>query len=333
MSCAQMVLEVVGLRAEFAGAGAATTVVNDVDLVLHQAERLGIVGESGSGKTALALSILGLLDPPGRVTGGRVELGDVALSELDDRSLARVRGSRISYIHQDPLTALNPVRKVGRQIRDVLDRHTGLTREEKRRRIRDLLLELGFSDPVGIESRYPHELSGGMRQRIAIAMAVVARPDVIVADEPTTALDVRTQAEVLAMLDRVAEHHRTATVLISHNIDVVGSFCDTIAVMYAGRIVESGPAAEVISAPRHPYTRALLDAVPSLTTDRSQPLREIGSALRSEDRTAAGCTFRARCPVGRDRPDCREHRPHLDGGSHAWACHHPLSILAERTAR
>ncbi len=301
-------------------------VVRDVSLAISPGERVGLVGESGSGKSLTARAIMRLIPAPGRVTGGTVLLDG---AEIDPKAAPTSwRGTRIAMITQDPLSSLNPLVKIGTQITEMLRHHRDLGRADARARAQELLRSVGIPDPARTMTRYPAVLSGGMRQRVALAIAISCDPQLLIADEPTTALDVTVQAQVLALLERMTADHGSAVLLISHDLGVVGTFCDRLLVMYAGRIVESGPAAEVIGNPSHPYTRALLASLPSLTGELPERLASIPGSPPHGGSAAAGCAFAPRCPLA--RAVCRAEDPSLKdiGGDrtqaaspHQAACH------------
>jgi oligopeptide/dipeptide ABC transporter ATP-binding protein len=291
--------------------------VRDVSFDLRPTERLGIVGESGSGKSALALSILGLIEPPGRVTGGEIMLAGTAgegdgrdIAKLTDHQLGAVRGKEIALVLQDPTSALDPVKTIGAQIVEAIAVHDpGLRRPALRRRAAELLREVDIAQPERRLDDYPHQYSGGMRQRVAIAIAIANNPRVLVADEPTTALDVTTQAQVLALLDRLVDEHRTAVILITHNLGIVSDFCDSVAVMYAGRFVETSGVDHIFLRPTHPYSEALLKCVPNPERLAEGPLPAITGFPPDLSRLPTGCSFAPRCPVGKDLPECHQRAP------------------------
>lgn len=295
--------------------------VRGVDLELAPGERLGIVGESGSGKSALVTSILGLVDPPAEVRADSILLEGVELHSLTERAMSRLRGARISVVFQDPLTGLNPVRRIGPQIAETIRMHSSLSRRAARAESIRLLQAVEIADPERRYRAYPHELSGGMRQRVMIAMAIANAPAVLVLDEATTALDVTTQAQIMSLLARVVAEHRTAVIFITHNMELVSDFCDRVSVMYAGKIVENGPCAEVMARPAHPYSAALIASIPTLDGDRDHDLRTLPGLPPDLTRRIEGCSFAARCPLARER--CRERVPELIpiGDGRSVACH------------
>jgi oligopeptide/dipeptide ABC transporter ATP-binding protein len=284
--------------------------VRDVSFDMRPTERLGVVGESGSGKSALALSILGLIEPPGRVTGGSISLGGRDISKLSDRQLGAVRGKDIALVLQDPMSALDPVKTIGSQVIEAVAAHEPeLRRAAARKRAAELLGEVDIPQAERRLDDYPHQYSGGMRQRVAIAMAIAHNPSVLIADEPTTALDVTTQSQVLALLDRLVEQHGTAVILITHNLGVVSDFCDSIAVMYAGRFVETSGVDHIFLSPTHPYSDALLKCVPNPERLTDGPLPAITGFPPDLSQLPSGCSFSPRCPVGRDVAKCHEQAP------------------------
>jgi oligopeptide/dipeptide ABC transporter ATP-binding protein len=291
------------LRTEFRSAGGTVAAVRDVSFDLARGERIAIVGESGSGKSALALSVLGLIEPPGRVAGGEVWLNGRDIAGLSERAMQRVRGKEIAVVFQDPMTALNPVKTIGSQIVEALRVHEpGLRKAAARRRAVELLRDVEVPAPERRLDQYPHEYSGGMRQRVMIAIALANSPDVLVADEPTTALDVTTQAQIMDLLARVVADRGTAVILITHNLGVVAGFCDSVFVMYAGRLVERAPRDELFALPVHPYTEALLGSVPR--PDRLGRLVAIPGAPPDLAHLPGGCTFAPRCRVGSGEEVC-----------------------------
>jgi oligopeptide/dipeptide ABC transporter ATP-binding protein len=331
----ELALSVRNLSTVYETEGAVVHAVRDVSFDLKATERLGVVGESGSGKSALALSILGLIEPPGRVVEGEVMLGGRDISKLSDRQLSAVRGKEIALVLQDPSSALDPVKTIGAQILEAIAAHEpGLRRAAGRRRAAELLREVDISQAERRLDDYPHQYSGGMRQRVAIAIAIANNPRVLIADEPTTALDVTTQAQVLALLDRLVEEHRTAVILITHNLGIVSDFCDSVAVMYAGRLVESSGVDHIFVAPTHPYSEALLKCVPNPERLAEGPLPAITGFPPDLRTLPTGCSFAPRCPIGRDLPQCHEQTPvpHLVSGPAGEAsveCHFAEQRIAE----
>jgi oligopeptide/dipeptide ABC transporter ATP-binding protein len=268
--------------------------VRGVSFDVHRGETLGIVGESGCGKSVTAQALLRLVDPPGRIVAGSVRLDGRELLDLPDDQLRAVRGGAISMIFQDPMTSLNPVFTIGRQLADVQRAHG---RRDEGQRALEMLGYLGIPDPGRCQRQYPHQLSGGMRQRVMIAMALVNEPRLLIADEPTTALDVTVQAQIVELLVRLNETLGMAVVFISHDLRVVTDLCDRVLVFYAGRVVESGTSAEVLGDPRHPYSRALVRSVPDPDQEQRQPLAVIAGSPPHLAPPPTGCAFAARCPA------------------------------------
>lgn len=305
-----VVLRVRDMRTEFVTRGAVVTAVRDVGFDVKRGQKVGIVGESGSGKSALALSILGLVEAPGRIVAGTVWLNGHALPLRDDRRMQQVRGKNISLIFQDPMTALDPVKTIGAQIAEGIRRHQrGLGRRAARARAAELLRDVEISQPQRRLDEYPHQYSGGMRQRIMIAIALANEPDVIIADEPTTALDVVTQAQVLDLLDRLVTRRGAAVILITHNLGIVAEFCDIVQVMYAGRLVERAGVEDIFARPLHPYTEALLKSVPRPDQLARGPLASIPGSPPNLAMLPPGCPFEPRCPLGHGREICATRTP------------------------
>jgi peptide/nickel transport system ATP-binding protein len=293
-------LEVTDLRV----AAGPTELLRGVSFSLAPGERLGIVGESGSGKSVTALSVMGLLRAPARVTSGSVRLGDTQLVGLRRRELDRIRGKRMAMIYQDPGAALNPLMTIGAQLVEAIRLHERVPVRAARSRAVDLMGEVGIPHASERLSDYPHEYSGGMRQRVMIAMALACDPDLLICDEPTTALDVTTQARVMRLIDRVCTERGVAAILITHDMGVAAGFCDTIAVMYAGQLVERTTTPRLFAAPRHPYTQGLLAATLDLAAPIGVELPTIPGSPPAPDQVDAGCAFRPRC--GSARPLCAE---------------------------
>jgi peptide/nickel transport system ATP-binding protein len=296
--------------------------VHGLGFTLPHGRRTGLIGESGSGKTVTALALMGLL-PAGLTATGSVIYRSQDLLTLPESELCRLRGDRLAMIFQEPLSALNPLMRVGDQVAEPLRIHRGASREEARRRARELLERVQLPDVAEKMRAYPHQLSGGQRQRVMIAMAMACSPELLVADEPTTALDVTVQAQVLRLLDDLVDEEDATLLLITHDLPVVAEVCELVLVMYGGHIVEEGETGEVFEQPRHPYTAGLLDAIPPLDADLpDRHLKAIAGTVPALGEFPAGCPFRNRCP----RADqlCRE-MPALSGGSHRVACWHPLA--------
>lgn len=314
-------LDVRGLTTRFETRKGAVTAVNDVSFTVQPGRIMGLVGESGSGKSVTGFSILGLIDAPGQITGGEVLVDGTDLRRLSPDALRRMRGKHVAMVFQDPMMTLNPVLRVGDQMAMAVRVHDRVSKAAAWDRARQALETVGIPSPAERLKAYPHQLSGGMRQRVAIATALLHRPSVIIADEPTTALDVSIQGQILAEVRRLADETDTAIVWVTHDLAVVSSLADDICVMYAGRIVESGSAAEVLRAPKHPYTRGLIDSVPSLHAP-GQALPQIPGATPQLINLPKGCAFRPRC--ARATAAC-ETDPPRQGDQHFALCHHPLT--------
>jgi peptide/nickel transport system ATP-binding protein len=293
--------------------------VRGVSLTLDKGETLGIVGESGSGKSVTALAAIGLINSPGEIAGGDITWrGESILGRQGRTRLKRIRGKEIAVIFQDPMTSLDPLFTVGQQIGEGLRHHLGMSRRAARARTLDLLTTVGITAPERRIDQYPHELSGGMRQRVMIAMALACEPQVLIADEPTTALDVTIQAQILDLLLSLKEKLGIAVVLITHDLGVVARLCDRVAVMYAGRVVEQGSAADIFQRPLHPYTAALLRSTPRLLDERKDRLDQIDGAPPNMLAPPPGCAYAPRCPHAFAR--CVREVPTLVGESRAAAC-------------
>jgi oligopeptide/dipeptide ABC transporter ATP-binding protein len=319
-------LEVRGLRTTFDTPAGVFPAVDGVDLELYAGETLGVVGESGCGKSVTALSILRLLpEPPARVAAGEVIFEGRDLLQLPREEMRAIRGDRISMIFQEPMTSLNPVFTVGNQIGETLQVHTDQNRRQRRERVQELLELVGISEPARRMKDYPHQLSGGMRQRVMIAMALACNPSVLIADEPTTALDVTIQAQILELLDALKARFRMAVMLITHDLGVVAETAQRVAVLYAGRVVESGPVADLFRAPRHPYTQGLLLSMPGGPVPHSARLHVIPGVVPDLASIGPGCRFRERCTRALDR--CKDRDPELtvESGGRGVACHNPVT--------
>lgn len=317
-----MLLEIRGLNIEFPAKPRPLTAVRSVQFGLRRGEVLGLVGESGSGKSVTSLAIMRLL-PPQTVVGGKILFGingnaSEDLLQLDAEAMRRLRGSRISMIFQEPMTALNPVMRVGEQIAEAVRAHNAVSKRESWSRAVEALKEVAIDDPARRARDYPHQLSGGMRQRVMIAMAIVNRPELLIADEPTTALDVTIQAQILDLLADLRHRFGLTMLFISHDLAVVSKVADRVAVMYAGSLVELGGRDDIFRAPAHPYTRGLLDAVPTLATQRERPLQTIEGAVPPLHAVPDGCPFEPRC--GFRVADCaRELPPLVEVNPGHWA--------------
>jgi peptide/nickel transport system ATP-binding protein len=311
-------LQVQNLVVEFPTRRGVLRALDDVSFDIAPGEILGVVGESGAGKSLTGASIIGLLEPPGRVASGQIVLDGQRIDHLPPEAMRRIRGRQIGAIFQDPLTSLNPLYSVGRQLIETITTHLPVSRAEARRRAIDLLKDTGIPAAEERIDHYPHQFSGGMRQRVVIALALAAEPRLIVADEPTTALDVSIQAQIIGLLKRICKERGAAVMLITHDMGVIAETCDRVAVMYAGRVAEIGPVHEVINQPAHPYTRGLMACIPDMSVDRER-LHQIDGAMPRLNAIPPGCAFNPRCDRVFDR--CRSQRPDLlPAGATRAAC-------------
>jgi peptide/nickel transport system ATP-binding protein len=320
-------LQVRHLRTEFATRDGVLPAVADVSFDLQRCEVLGLVGESGSGKSVTGFSILGLIDPPGRIAAGSIVFKGQELVGASPERMRALRGRRIAMIFQDPMMTLNPVLSIQTQMVGTVLAHERVSRNAARARATEVLTRVGIASAAERLAQYPHQFSGGMRQRVAIAIALLHSPELIIADEPTTALDVTVQGQILYEMQKLTRESGTALIWITHDLAVVAGLADRIAVMYAGRIVEIGDAGQVLDAPRHPYTRGLLDSVPAATAPGKR-LRQISGSTPSLLKLSSGCAFRERCP--RAGAACVTMPDITDAGGRAVRCHYPLG--AEREA-
>lgn len=289
-----LTLSVQDLSIVFDGRRSSVTAIESVSFSIGRGEILGIVGESGAGKSLTGNALIGLLQAPGRISGGKIMLGGERIDDLPAEAQRRIRGKRIGAIFQDPLTSLDPLMTVGDQLVETILTHLPLSAAAAHQRAMDLLSEVGIADPGIRFGQYPHQFSGGMRQRIVIALAIAAEPELIVADEPTTALDVSIQAQVLALLRRLARDRGTAIMLVTHDMGVIAEIADRVAVMYAGRLVEIGQVADVLHGARHPYTAGLMGLIPSLSR-RAERLSQISGSMPRPGQWPGGCSFHPRC--------------------------------------
>ena len=339
-------LEVSNLKTHFFMKSGILRAVDGIDLTVRAGEVVGLVGESGSGKSIAGLSIMGLIDSPGRIVDGRITFNGVDLIGLDDEAMRRLRGNRIAMIFQDPMMTLNPVLTIGTQMIETLAAHQGADRLSKsamRKRAVEALGRVGIASPHERLAAYPHQLSGGMRQRVAIAIALLNDPDLIICDEPTTALDVTIQAQILAEMQTLIRKSESALIWITHDLTVIAGLADRVAVMYAGRIVESGTTAQMLEAPRHPYTRGLIDSTPAAAAKRndrgierglagssdpaSRRLAQIPGVPPSLAHLPRGCAFRPRC--SRATEACLIEPPAVvDGSGRSLRCFHPIEAGA-----
>jgi peptide/nickel transport system ATP-binding protein len=317
MSAAPL-LEVKNLRVEFPSRRGTLLALDDISFSIAPGEILGVVGESGAGKSLTGAAIIGLLEPPGRIAGGQVLLAGQRIDNLPYEAMRKIRGRQIGAIFQDPLTSLNPLYTIGRQLIETIQTHLPVSEDEARARAIKLLQETGIPAAEARIDQYPHQFSGGMRQRVVIALALAAEPKLIVADEPTTALDVSIQAQIISLLKRLCKEHGAAVMLVTHDMGVIAETCDRVAVMYAGRIAEVGPVADVIHRPSHPYTVGLMGSIPAMDEERER-LAQIDGAMPRLNAIPKGCAYNPRCPKVFDR--CKSERPELmDAGATRAAC-------------
>lgn len=319
-------LSVENLTVAFPGRRGSVNAIEDVSLSVAPGEILGMVGESGAGKSMTGAAIIGLIEPPGHIAKGRIELEGERIDTKSPEQMRRIRGRRIGAIFQDPLTSLNPVLTVGEQLIETIQTHLKLPRAEARERAIDWLRRVGIPAPEARIDTYPHQYSGGMRQRVVIALALCAEPRLVIADEPTTALDVSVQAQIITLLRRLARETGVAVVLVTHDMGVIAETADRVAVMYAGRIVEVGAVADVLNAPSHPYTEGLMASIPRIGP-RPDVLPQIEGAMPRPHARPPGCAFAPRCPHRMEV--CSEQRPDLEGSAaSAVACHLKAEVPA-----
>jgi peptide/nickel transport system ATP-binding protein len=324
-------LSVAGLSTHFDTRAGIAKAVDDVSFTLGRGEVLGLVGESGSGKSMTAYSILGLVDPPGRVVAGRILFDGRDLATLSGEEMRQLRGKRIAMIFQDPMLTLNPVLRIDTQMIEAVRAHAEVTRNAARERSREALVKVGIPAPDERLAGYPHQFSGGMRQRVAIAIAMLNQPDLIIADEPTTALDATIQGQILYEMQKLTREAEAALLWITHDLSVIAGLADRVCVMYAGRIVEQGPTEAVLDMPRHPYTRGLLDSVPGATRPHEK-LRQIQGMMPPLTELPSGCAFRPRCPYATaECADTPGTRPYGAVGQ-TIRCFHPLTPETETEA-
>ena len=301
------ILEVENLRTVFKSRGQEVHAVRGVSLTVEEGEILGLVGESGSGKSVTMKAVLGILAENAEVQSDSLKLNGAELSGLKEEEYRKLRGKDMTMIFQDPMTALNPLVKIGKQLEEVILRHSSCSKSEAREKGVEMLRKVGIPMPEQRMKQYPHEFSGGMRQRVLIAMALACEPNLLIADEPTTALDVTIQAQILDLLKELKEEYHTSIVLITHDMGVVATVCSKVAIMYGGLIMECGTSEEVFYHPKHPYTKALLKAIPSLDLKEGERLQSIAGLPPSLNNPPAGCPFAARCGYAEDR--CRKELP------------------------
>jgi oligopeptide/dipeptide ABC transporter ATP-binding protein len=320
---ADALLNVLGLKTYFHTFAGVIKAVDGIDFTVDKGEILGVVGESGCGKSVVGFSIMGLIDSPGRIESGKILFNGMNLPGMDEREMRKIRGKEIGMVFQDPMTSLNPLYTIQDQMEEVMKLHGKMSAAQREARCLELLREVGISQPEKRLSNYPHQFSGGMRQRVIIAIALASRPRLIIADEPTTALDVTIQAQILRLMKRLVQEHRTAMMLITHDLAVVSEMTDNIMVMYCGRIVEKGGRDAVIKNCRHPYTLGLLGSIPKLTM-RQKRLQQIPGMVPNILHLPPGCAFAPRCAFAKDpcrarQPELMEHKP-----GHAVACYYPV---------
>jgi len=316
-------LHISGLKTYFHTFGGLVKAVDGVDFSLNQGEILGVVGESGCGKSVVGFSIMGLIDAPGRIESGEIRFNGINLLDLDERDMRKVRGKEITMIFQDPMTSLNPLYTIQAQMEEVMKLHSNMSGEQRKNRCIELLDAVGISQPATRLKNYPHQFSGGMRQRVIIAIALASNPKLVIADEPTTALDVTIQSQILKLMKQLVKEHRTALMLITHDLAVVSEMTDKIIVMYCGRVVERGTRDDIINRGRHPYTLGLLGSIPNLAA-RQKRLSQIPGMVPNIMQLPTGCAFAPRCDYAQER--CQTHRPDLEElePGHATACYYPV---------
>ena len=302
------ILKVEHLRVEFDTRRGILVAVDNISFNVMAGEVFGIVGESGAGKSLTGQAIIGLLEPPGRIGAGQIHLSGQRIDQLPYHEIRRIRGKKIGMIFQDPLTSLNPLYTIGKQLTETILTHSDITTHQARQHAIKLLDEVGIPAAEKRIDHYPHQFSGGMRQRVVIALALCVNPSLIIADEPTTALDVSIQAQIIALIKRLCTDHNTAVILITHDMGVIAEISDRVAVMYAGRLVEVGKVRDVVKNPKHPYSQGLMGSIPSLH-HRVAQLIQIEGAMPRLTEIPPGCPFNPRCPPAFDR--CRKHRPDL----------------------
>ena len=307
MNHSETLLEIKDLCVEFKTMAGTVHAVDHLSYTLHRGEKLGIVGESGSGKSVSSLAMMQLIpNPPGKVTGGQILYNGKDLVKLSEREMEKIRGNEISMIFQEPMTSLNPIIRCGKQIAESLQLHRGMKKKEAMEEAIKMMQAVGIANPQARAYEYPHQMSGGMRQRVMIAMALACQPQILIADEPTTALDVTIQAQILDLIRDLNQEMNTSVVFITHDLGVVSELCDTVIVMYNGHIVEKAPTTDIFREPLHPYTQGLLSAIPRITKER-KPLSTIEGMVPNPVERIKGCRFWPRCPKACDR--CRKEEP------------------------
>ncbi len=323
MNQSEVLLEIKDLCVEFKTMAGTVHAVDHLSYTLHRSEKLGIVGESGSGKSVSSLAMMQLIpNPPGKITDGQILYNGKDLVQLSEREMQKIRGNDISMIFQEPMTSLNPIIRCGRQIAESLQLHRGMKKKEAMEEAIHMMQAVGIANPAARAYEYPHQMSGGMRQRVMIAMALACQPQILIADEPTTALDVTIQAQILDLIRGLNREMNTSVVFITHDLGVVSELCDTVIVMYNGHIVEKAPAADIFREPLHPYTQGLLSAIPRITKER-KPLSTIEGMVPNPVERIQGCRFGPRCPKACER--CRMEEPPMvsvgeDRQVRCWLC-------------
>ncbi len=321
-----VLLDIRGLRVEFPTRRGTLVALDDISLALQPGEILGMVGESGAGKSLTGASVIGLLEPPGRVAAGEIRFDGQRIDDLSQEQMRQLRGKEIGAIFQDPLTSLNPMHRIGKQLVETIRTHLPVSEAEARKQAIDMLREVGIPAPEQRIDSYPHEFSGGMRQRVVIALALCTGPKLIVADEPTTALDVSTQAQIIALLRRLCKDKGMAVILITHDMGVVAEIADRVAVLYAGRLAEIGPVREVVQNPQHPYTKGLMASIP-VPGRRVEWLPQIPGSMPRLSEIPHGCAFSARCEFAHDQ--CRAKRPPMQQNENGNLSACWLSVLEQ----
>ncbi|TBR41759.1 ABC transporter ATP-binding protein [Marinomonas agarivorans] len=323
-------LEVKNLNVSFGAKHNAVPVLFDISFILHRRERIAIVGESGAGKSTLGFALVNLLSKPGHIHSGTVKLDGTNLTTLTSPQMQKIRGKRIAMIFQDPMVTLNPVITIGKQMVEAIRAHTSINRHDAKKIVLEKLAQVQIPAPDIRFDQYPHELSGGMRQRVIIATALLLTPDIIIADEPTTALDVTIQAEILELLKSMCEENNVALILITHDLGVVSRVAERTMVMYAGRIVEEGPTLEIINDPQHPYTQGLLNALPQMTL-AGHKLNQIPGSMPSLSDRPNGCAFHPRCQYAIEK--CQIKQPnYIYSGISTVACHVLEDMISETSS-
>lgn len=319
MGDSKRLLSVENLKVSFFTGHGENQAVRDVSFHLDEGETLGIVGESGSGKSVTAKSILSLIQPPGKIISGDIVYKDQSLLELTEKQWQKIRGNEIAMVFQDPMTSLNPVKTIGYQMSEIIRRHRGLSKQEARKESANMLAKVGITDPERRLDQYPHEFSGGMRQRVMIAMALSCQPELLIADEPTTALDVTIQAQILDLIEDIKEKTNTSVILITHDLGVVAQVCTRVIVMYGGTIMEEASVEDLYRNPSHPYTQGLLQSLPARVSGDNERLKPIEGSPPTLIDPPAGCPFRDRCKHAFER--CHERPPMFQvGEGHKSAC-------------